>query len=174
MPLGSYIPQLRSASRYHPHTDSIVTKSHTATKCRSPNTFNISPKRRSEPSHRLLKAERSSRSLQEVFRGESAPWTHGASQPHISPSGMNVPLEDVSAAGLLRLYPNPSYATEHYTEHQPYAASPPCLFLFSLLCFRADGLSADLILRSPPKYSHVQIKTSANWNMIYIHMIPVY
>jgi hypothetical protein len=53
-----------------------------------------------------------------------------------------------------------------------YAGSPLCFFFVSFFCFRAAGLNRDLILRAPPKYSQVQMNTTAKLKKIYAHMMP--
>lgn len=52
------------------------------------------------------------------------------------------------------------------------AASPLCKLFCSFFCFLAAGLKAFLILRSPPRYSQVQTKTTAKLKRMYAHMMP--
>jgi hypothetical protein len=54
-----------------------------------------------------------------------------------------------------------------------YAASPLRPFFVSSFCLRAAGLNRDLILRAPPRYSQVQMKTTAKLKKIYAHMMPI-
>ena len=79
-----------------------------------------------------------------------------------------------SAAGLTVLPELRNTITLHNTPSTHYyAASPFFLFFFFVaFSFLVEGLKTETMWRMPPRYSHVQIKTTAKLKKMYIHMMP--